>query len=54
MTPDVADARAVLSRFTPDEPLWVTPIAYRAMLKEPGIADMMDRVRVVQQMPVAK
>lgn len=48
----VQDARALLSRFSPKIPLMVGPAMYKALSKREEIADMMDRVRQMQPLPV--
>lgn len=46
-------ARAELSRFSPERPLWVGPNLYAAMAKETALADMLDRVRIVLPLPIS-
>lgn len=45
--------RADLSRFTPEQPLFVGPNLYAALMKEPALADMMDRVRLSEPLPIS-
>lgn len=48
MNEDVMFARAALSRFSPERPLWVGAEMMKAMRARPEIADLMDRVRVCE------
>lgn len=47
----LADARAWLSRFTPDRPLFVGEEVMRSVRREPGLADMLDRIAVIERIP---
>ena len=53
MTDGLQLARAVLSRFTPTAPMFVPPSVFRAMKRDAGLADMMDRVAETQPLPRA-
>lgn len=50
-TTEEQQARALLSRFTPEEPFLAGQAVYDAMAKEPALADMMDRVRLYGTLP---
>lgn len=50
-TDEEREARAVLSRFTPENPLLVGRNVYQAMTEKPALADMMDRVRLYADLP---
>jgi hypothetical protein len=45
-TSNELEARAILSHFTPDQPMIVWPNMMEAMRAEPCLADMMDRVQL--------
>lgn len=44
-------ARAMLAYFTPEKPFMVGQAVYDAMVKEPALADMMDRVKLYPDLP---
>lgn len=44
-------AKAVLSHFSPDEPLIVSPTVMADLEAEPEMAGMLDRVRASEEMP---
>lgn len=48
---ELAMARAVISLFTPERPLMLLPSQYKAMGAAPELADLMDRVRLIEPIP---
>ena len=49
---EIAQARASLSLFTPERPMMVGSVVYKAMQAEPSLADLMDRVKLYPEMKV--
>ena len=50
---EIDSARAALLRFTPEQPMFVGPVVYRQLSAYLELADLMDRVRVSQEVPSA-
>jgi hypothetical protein len=48
---DLLLTRALLSRFSPDKPLWLSPSQYNALVRVGGVEDMLDRIRVTEMLP---
>ena len=51
MSDELKNARAELSAFSAARPMLLHPAQYADMKAEPGLADMMDRVRVIKPLP---
>lgn len=48
----LADGRAILSRFSKAQPMYVPPYMFAALKKVEGLEDMIDRVRPTALLPL--